>query len=313
MNEDEDQEKIRDERNARTVKKAPMITTYLVFGDLHGRILPAFRLAAVWSRETRVEVAGLLQVGDLGYFPDPSRLDKATKAHAAKDPLELGASLVAQPSREADAILLGEDHLIANLWATLGNHEDYEAIADWDRAADRRAASFAIDAYARVRCIRNGQVVELLDGLRIGALWGIDAEAPNARPRTPAYARIADRAAYALAASRFDVLLTHESPRDAVYDDSGSVAINLILEAAQPAFAFFGHYSGAHGRIEAGPRCVDTRIHHMAGFEMRAKGSTAEPGSVGLLRWDGENRSGSFEYLDEAWLRTFTRHNWRHR
>ncbi|HEX5271729.1 MAG TPA: hypothetical protein VFW33_14625, partial [Gemmataceae bacterium] len=63
-------------------------STYLVFGDLHGRVLPAFRLARAWSREHAIALAGLLQVGDLGYFPDPARFDKATKRHAEKDPLE---------------------------------------------------------------------------------------------------------------------------------------------------------------------------------------------------------------------------------
>ena len=36
----------------------------------------------------------------------------------------------------------------------------------------------------------------------------------------------------------------------------------------------------------------------------------AEPGSVGQLTW--EDGAGTFEYLDGAWLRRFTRHNWRH-
>src|SRR5262245_4902644 len=66
------------------------MTCYLVFGDLHGRVLPAFRLAAAWSREHGTRVEGLLQVGDLGYFPDPCRLDVATLRHALDDPLELG-------------------------------------------------------------------------------------------------------------------------------------------------------------------------------------------------------------------------------
>ena len=59
---------------------------YLVFGDLHGRILPAFKLASVWAREHATPIDGIIQVGDLGYFPDLSRLDKATQRHAEKDP-----------------------------------------------------------------------------------------------------------------------------------------------------------------------------------------------------------------------------------
>jgi hypothetical protein len=65
--------------------------TYLVFGDLHGRILHAFRLAAVWAREHDTVVDGILQVGDLGYFPDLTRLDKTTRRFAKDDPTELGA------------------------------------------------------------------------------------------------------------------------------------------------------------------------------------------------------------------------------
>ena len=49
----------------------------------------------------------------------------------------------------------------------------------------------------------------------------------------------------------------------------------------------------------------------MAGFELRCQGGCAEPGSVDLLSWSEEG--GSFAYLEEEWLRTFTRHNWRHR
>jgi hypothetical protein len=71
--------------------------TYLVFGDLHGRVLPAFKLAQAWSREHGVPLDGLLQVGDLGYFPEPSRFDKATKRYAEKDSLECGVQRVAQP------------------------------------------------------------------------------------------------------------------------------------------------------------------------------------------------------------------------
>src|SRR5262245_59353772 len=58
-------------------------SAYLVFGDLHGRVLPAFRLAQAWSREHGVALAGLLQVGDLG----DSRFDGAPKRRAATDAL----------------------------------------------------------------------------------------------------------------------------------------------------------------------------------------------------------------------------------
>src|SRR4051812_28584276 len=154
---------------------------YLIFGDLHGRVLPAFRLAMAWGREQGVRIDGLLQVGDLGYFPDHTRLDKATIRHAAADPMELGVRLVTDHSRQADEVFHGAEVPAEALWFTAGNHEDFEALAERGRESDPRDASFPVDAYRRVHCIRDGQVETLPGSLRVGALWGIDDQAPNAR------------------------------------------------------------------------------------------------------------------------------------
>ena len=81
----------------------PAEAAYLIFGDLHGRVLPAVRLASAWARDHGRPLAGVLQVGDLGYFPDPARLDKATIRHAKDDPLELGVLDVVVPTPLADA------------------------------------------------------------------------------------------------------------------------------------------------------------------------------------------------------------------
>src|SRR5213078_4399969 len=105
-------------------------STYLVFGDLHGRVLPAFKLTQAWSREHGVALAGLLQVGDLG----DSRFDKAKKRHARKDAPAGGLQLVTQPSEEADAVFADEPGL-APLWFTAGNHENYEWLKEQERGA----------------------------------------------------------------------------------------------------------------------------------------------------------------------------------
>jgi hypothetical protein len=283
-------------------------TTYLVFGDLHGRILPAFRLALAWQRAHAERLTGLLQVGDLGYFPDVTRLDKATRRHAERDPMELGAQLIAVRSREADAVF-AEPDLAEALWFTCGNHEDYVGLEQLRHGAGATDFDFPVDYYGRVRCLRDGAVGELPGGLRVGALWGIDGQAPNARRHAPQAGRIRERSATELAYASFDVLLTHESPRDAMVPESGSEEITTVLRRARPAFHFFGHYHGP-GRLHL---CDfrPTQVFHLHGLELRGPGGTAEEGSVGVLRWaDG---AGRFEYLDPAWLRTFTRHNWNHR
>jgi hypothetical protein len=279
--------------------------TYLVFGDLHGRVLPAFQLTKAWSREHGVSVTGLLQVGDLGYFPDSSRFDRATRRHAERDALEDGARLVAQPSEEADAVFAGERCPEA-MWFTAGNHEDYDLLKELESRAGRQANSFTVDAYGKVRCIRDGHVAELPGGLRVAALWGIDDKAPRARRHIPPRARISHRGTMALGAARYDVLLTHDSPRDAVLIDNGSEEIAAVIRRAQPAFAFFGHYHSTGRQVDGDFGA--TRIYHLSHLELRSR---AEEGSVGVLTWaDG---AGEFGYLDPAWLRTVTRHNWRNR
>ena len=283
--------------------------TYLVFGDLHGRVLPAFRLAMAWGRDHGLRIDGLLQVGDLGYFPDPTRLDKATLRHAADDPMELGVRQVTAPGPEADAVFHGEEEPPEGLWFTAGNHEDFEALETRGRESDPAESSFVVDAYHRVRCIRDGRVEALPGPMRVGAIWGIDGEAPNARRRVHRRGRIHEKSATTLAAEEFDVLLSHDGPRDAVLSGSGSEAIGVLIGLARPSFAFFGHYGGRCGQIEG--ELGGTQVYLMAGFELRREGSCAEAGSVGALCWDG--RGGTFEYLDDTWLRGFTRYNWRHR
>jgi hypothetical protein len=274
---------------------------YLVFGDLHGRVLPAFRLAQAWSREHGVALAGLLQVGDLG----DSRFDRATKRHAGKDALEGGVRLVARPGAEADAVFAAEPCPGA-LWFTAGNHEDYGLLKERERRAGRGADSFVIDAYGKLRCVRDGHVAELPGGLRVGALWGIDDKAPRARERIPPGGRVSRRGTAALSGARFDVLLAHESPRDAILAGHGSEDVGAVIRCARPAFAFFGHYHSTGRRVEGD--FGGTRVYHLSHLELDSR---AEEGSVGVLTWDGG--AGDFAYLEPAWLRTVTRHNWKHR
>jgi hypothetical protein len=279
--------------------------TYLVFGDLHGRVLPAFRLAQAWSRENGVALAGLLQVGDLGEFPSRSRFDQAAQSVRQTHSLEGGVGLVAQPSEEADMILGGEPST-PTMWFTAGNHENYEELRMKERRSRLQGASSFVDVYAKLCCIRDGQIAELRGGLRVGALWGIDDKAPRARERIPAGGCISRRSAESLSTARFDVLLTHESPRDAVLAGHGSEAIGQLIRKAQPSFVFFGHYHTTGREIEGD--FGTTRVYHLSHFELDSR---AEEASVGVLAWDGS--AGGFAYLDPAWLRTVSRHNWRHR
>lgn len=280
---------------------------YLVFGDLHGRILPAFRLATVWAKEHEVTLEGILQVGDLGYFPDLSRLDRATQRYAENDPTELGAIEIVHPNELADGVFADLD-CPPTLWFTAGNHEDYVALMDASNNGSYQP-DFAVDAYDRVRCIKDGRIVTIDDSFKIGALWGVDQHSPNHRTNLPERAYIKARSVDQLLFEPFQVLLTHDAPLDAKRTGYGSEMLANLIHLVQPAFAFFGHYHGEGSRIAHD--YGRTAVFHLGGFELNGRDGHAEYGSVGLLTWDGEQ--STFEFLDAAWLKTFTRHNWQWR
>ena len=274
-----------------------------MFGDLHGRVLPAFALARRYQDEFQVQLEGLLQVGDLGFYPDVQRLDSATRRHAARDPLELGVS-----EFNAANVLTGRffqklDPLL-RLYFIAGNHEDHELLQQYRRSRD---SAWPVDDFHRLWCIDDGCTVSLSSGLMVAGLWGIDGDAPKARRiRTPRV-QIDPAAAERLEAGpRFDVLLTHESPRDAIWMESGSLEISSVIAQIQPQLAFFGHYH-TPGRL-AECDFGQTKVCWMNGLELQHVGNTAEPYSVGLLKVaDGKCE---FSYLPDDWLATFTRYNW---
>lgn len=286
---------------------APRPATFLVFGDLHGRILPAFRFAAHWSARTGCEPAGVLQVGDMGYYTDISHCDKATLRHAKDDPLELGALDVVTRTEIADRVFGDDPNCTFDLWFTAGNHEDFDELERFARASGKGRNDFAVDAYGRVRGIKDGAVHAFPCGLKTAAVWGVDGRGPNARQKLPPRGYIAEKAVDRLALEAFDVLLMHDAPKDAKRTGYGSDRLLALIEFAQPRFAFFGHYSGAGGRIERD--FGRTEVYHLAGFELRTREGHPERGSVGVLEWDGTD--GTFALLGDEDLKPFTRHNWK--
>lgn len=284
----------------------PEPAVFLVFGDLHGRILPAFRFASWWSARTGCDLAGLLQVGDMGYYTDISHCDKATLRHAKDDPLELGSLDVVTRTEIADRVF-DDPNCTFDLWFTAGNHEDFDELERFARASGKDQRDFVVDAYCRVRGIKDGEVKGWASGLKAGAVWGVDGDGPNARHNLPPRGYIYEKAVGRLALEAFDVLLMHDAPKGAKRSGYGSELLQTLIELAQPRFAFFGHYGGDGSRIERD--YGRTEVFHLAGFEMRTRDGHPEPGSVGVLTWDGEE--STFAFIVDADLKPFTRHNWK--
>jgi hypothetical protein len=242
----------------------------------------------------------------MGYFPDISRMDKATLRHAKDDPLELGALDVATRTDIADRVFDDDPFCPPGLWFTAGNHEDFDELERFARASGKQA-DFAVDAYCRVHGIKDGAVHSFDCGLKAAAVWGVDGDGANSRHNLPPRGYIAERAVNQLATEVFDVLLMHDAPESAKRVGYGSELLRTLIDLAQPRFAFFGHYRGDGSRSEQD--YGRTEVYHLAGFELRTRDGHAESGSVGVLEWvDGE---GAFAFIDDADLKPFTRHNWK--
>ena len=285
---------------------SPPTPVFLVFGDLHGRILPAFRFASFWAARTGRAVAGVLQVGDMGYYTDISHCDKATIRHAKDDPLELGALDIVTRTDTADRVFDDDPHCPPGLWFTAGNHEDFDELERFAKYSGDHT-DFVVDAYGRVRGIKDGGVHSFDCGLKVAAVWGVDGDGPNARQNLPPRGYIAERAVDRLTLAAFDVLLMHDAPAGAKRSGYGSELLRTLIELVQPRFAFFGHYRGDGSRIESD--FGRTEVYHLAGFEMRTRDGHPESGSVGVLDWD--DAGGAFAFLDDVELKPFTRHNWK--
>lgn len=79
-------------------------------------------------------------------------------------------------------------------------------------AVGGREADFTVDAYVRVRGVKDGRVKRFGCGLSVGAVWGVDGVGSNCRKNLPPRGYIREAAVTQLAGEPFDVLLTHDAP-----------------------------------------------------------------------------------------------------
>jgi hypothetical protein len=65
-----------------------------LFSDVHGHLRIVLHLIRNWQIEHNSHLDGALIAGDLGCFPDSSKLDKATRRWVAVDPEQAGFTVI---------------------------------------------------------------------------------------------------------------------------------------------------------------------------------------------------------------------------
>jgi hypothetical protein len=283
-----------------------MAMRFAVVGDVHGHLALMYAILAR-SRQDGGELDLILQVGDLGAFPDPARLDGPTRKRAARDAEELG--FAAFSSARPPATPLDPRPPLVFI---PGNHEDFGFLAECAHRAPH-AAVYPVAADGRILALRSGEVWSFAAGgvvLRVAGVSGVDNRR-HKQSRHPLYHLNEDDALRlsTLGTGAFDLLLSHDCPEGtfASYRDTpaGSPSLRLVIAEVQPQLAFFGHY-GKTGEWSLGP----TRVLALPGCGYTLDGSRLVRGAIALVRWDGEVFAA--ERLEPDWLIAATRSTWRH-
>lgn len=281
-----------------------------IFGDAHGKILLAFKLCARWQQETGQKIEAILQAGDLGVFPDYSRLDDATIRYAQKDPDELGfMTYFMQHDPQVAAILA---QTTCPMLFVRGNHEDHDWLDQLEEQSDD--VLFPIDAYQRIYCLKSGlpytisaakQALTILGIGRVGTSTGRGDPnqgqfiQPHERKRlqqlTPASLSI-------------DLLLTHDSARDFVTEGYGMSEIRQTLNRFRPLYHFYGHTGKpANQRLDTNGSTQSCQLSDL-GWQL-GNGGIVRTNAMALLRWQGPN-DHAFEIVNEPWMREYSMYNW---
>lgn len=296
-----------------------------VFGDLHGYLRLMLQLCRIWQKKHRAHLDGVLQCGDLGFFPEMANVDQATRRYARREPEELAFMRyfkLPEPL-EADKLVLSalqgpQDHLqtvrCPITWCH-GNHEDFKEL---ERILGDRPLA-PVDAYGKFELLRSGHMTEVAD-LRIAAIGGAP-ETENYDDYTSRWSQVSESACERVldelekSNQTLDILLTHASASGSAAPrlESGSRLLSVVIELARPAYHFYSH----HGRPRAPCRVGDTQCYWLndTKFERRRHDADAaaplKQGCMGILTWEGPGNH-SFEVLEEAWLKEVNSANWRY-
>jgi len=284
-----------------------------VFADVHGRILLCFTLCARWQRETGERLDLILQAGDLGAYPDRTRLDKATIRHAERDPSELGFLDDFASYRADVATVLAQTQ--CPLIFVRGNHEDHAWLDSLETQTE--GALYPVDAYERIFCLKTGVPYTHHGGDEAVTILGIGRIGPptgEQQPHKPKYIQEHEQErVYRLGRPRqnFDILLSHDSARDFVTPGYGMDEIRLALDAYKPVYHVYGHTERPVDlRRDANGTTLSCKMSDLH-WDPAERGQRLEAGAMGILRW--RNRSDHhLEVVDAPWLHAYTAHTWRH-
>lgn len=267
-------------------------------GDVHGRVFHALAALATLQQQLVRKLDFIVQVGDMGAFPDPARADEATQRYLEVDPAEADFSRLLQAGGErAEQAQRVRDSIGGPIHFVRGNHEDF----DWLSALpfDPRAQTAQVDPFDVLRYVRDGTVLDVA-GVRVAWLGGVEA--------LPGQATI-ERAAYdsllALGPGAVELLVTHEGPFGISTGHFGQVQgsrlVTELVARLEPAHHVAGHVHLSIGPRLHGPTTYLNLASLVASARWQPDARGLQPGCLALL----DTERGEFRPVNDGWLTAF--------
>lgn len=235
-------------------------------GDTHGALDRFYDDLLAFEADLGGRFDQVLHVGDFGIWPDPSRVDRATRDHDGPGDF---------PRWWADRRPAPRPTTFIK-----GNHEDFA----WLDALETD------EVLPGLRYLRNGHGAELEGGIVVAGVGGCHGSSNYERPANTLqgaarrhYTR--DELDRLAGSARTDVLLLHDAPAGIEFvkrfpsgDErrfrSEAAGLGGLVERLRPAVCFFGHH---HHRVDAeigGVPCIGLnavgRPGHLVAFTLEA-------------------------------------------
>ncbi|AFM02947.1 putative phosphoesterase, ICC [Bernardetia litoralis DSM 6794] len=277
-----------------------------LFADLHGRILLAFKLIERLERERNIKIDLILQCGDLGVFPNLSKLDKATLRHAKREPSELGFHHhFTKKNKKIEQIL---EKTEAKMYAVRGNHEDHEFLNKLEKESSE--ANFPIDIYGKIRMCKTGHLQNFqkdnieLNWVGIGRTGSRKIAQKSQEQYIQSYE--IDALNKFEAKRPIDLLISHDSALHFTTKDFGMQQIRDFLSKNKPLYHFFGHTGQPFSLVEDDNGF--TQSCKIKELEFENDGSLAKNSFV-ILDFK-ENKEVDLEVISDEWINEYTKHSW---
>lgn len=239
-------------------------------GDTHGALDRFYDNVLAFEQVLGLCFDWVLHVGDFGIWPEPARIDRATRKHG--DIGDFPAWLEEERTAPRPTLFIK------------GNHEDF----DW---LDARPPGPVLPGLFH---LRNGHVMDLGDAdtgtIRVGGVGGCYGPSNYTREsrRLQSYAKrhyTFDEVEKLSSTARVDIVLSHDAPKGFLFERhrhgrsfvSPAEGLDAVLARTRPRVCFFGHH---HTRVDgevSGVRCIGLNLvgrpGHLVAFEMTPRES----------------------------------------